>query len=64
MSWQIWDEDEWEPVFETTPTSCSMGRRRRDPAEVARIKAERERKREDEILAQADAIRARRGVLA
>jgi hypothetical protein len=33
---------------------------RRDPAEVKRIKAEKARCHEDQILAQADAIRARR----
>lgn len=40
--------------------SFGMGMRRRDPAAVAKIKAERLRKQEDEILAKADAIRARR----
>lgn len=42
--------------------SSSYTMRRRDPAEVKRIKAERERKREDEILAQAEAIKARRAI--
>ena len=39
---------------------ASSSRRRRPPEEVARIKAERLRKEEDEILARADAIRTRR----
>lgn len=72
------DMDEWESVHESRPcTACNGDRskcygqcngmaswrmQRRDPAEVKRIKAERERKREDEILAQADRIRAARGI--
>jgi hypothetical protein len=70
------DPDEFESVHESTPcTRCrgdlskcdggcngssSFSLRRRDPADVARIKAERRRKEEDEILARADAIRATR----
>jgi hypothetical protein len=38
----------------------SIGSRRRDPAEIARLRAERQAKREDAVLAEADAIRARR----
>jgi hypothetical protein len=73
------DEDEWERVVETRPcTSCngdlrqcngrcngsfSYGMRRRTPAEVARIKSERRISAEDRILAEADAIRARRAAL-
>lgn len=48
---------------EVTPfCTCSMGftQKRRDPLEVLKIKKERERKREDKILAEAEAIRARR----
>ena len=72
----LYDEDEFETVTESRPcTSCdgdlrkcnggcngyfSMGQRRRDPAEVRRIKAEREKAREDAVLAEADLIRARR----
>lgn len=72
------DTDEWEIVCESRPcTACngdrtkcdgrcngmaSWGMKRRDPAEVKRIKAERLRKEEDEILAQADRIRAQRGL--
>lgn len=76
MSWIIWDEDEWETVCESRPcSSCggdlrkcnghcngmgSMGQRRRAPEDVARIKAEKRRVHEAAILAEADAIRARR----
>lgn len=41
--------------------SSSIGSRRRSPDEVAAIKGKRRREEEDAILAQADAIRARRG---
>lgn len=70
------DEDEMETFVTTRAcTSCggdlskcdggcngsiSIGSRRRPAYEVARIKAERRRKEEDEILAKADAIRAMR----
>lgn len=74
MSWLYHDEDEWEPTSTHRPcTGCidgkcsgrcnasgSIGCRRRDPAEVARIKADRLRREEDEILRRADAIRSRR----
>ncbi len=40
--------------------SFSMGPRRRSPEEIAKIKAERLRQREDGILAEAEAIRRRR----
>ena len=40
--------------------SASWGSVRRPPEEVAAIKAERRQKEEEEILAKADAIRARR----
>lgn len=68
------DPDEWEYVFESRQctvcrgdtTKCNGGcngmsgggLRRRDPADVLRIKAERRRKEEDEILAKAEEIRA------
>lgn len=71
-----YDDDEFETVVISNPcTACNgdrtkchgqcngsvhYGSKRRDPTEVQRIKAERERKREDEVLAEADAIRARR----
>lgn len=74
----FWDEDMYEPVSEHRPcTACggdlrkcnggcngmsSFGWRVRSPEEVAKIKADRLKKQEDDILAQADAIRARRSV--
>jgi hypothetical protein len=70
------DDDEWEPTYERRPcTTCngdmrkcnggcngmsSYGMKRRDPVEVAKIKADRQRREEDAILARADAIRALR----
>lgn len=73
---QIHDEDEWEIVVESRPcTRCNgdrskcdggcngsfgVGQRRRPPEAVAKIKAERQRQREDAILAEAETIRARR----
>jgi hypothetical protein len=73
----IHDEDEFETVITSRPctvcngdrTKCDGGcngmagfsQRRRSPAEVKKIKADRQRKRDDEILAQAAVIRARRG---
>jgi hypothetical protein len=72
----IWDEDEWEGVSSHRPcTVCNgdlkkcngacngssgYGLRRRDPKEVAAIKAKRQTEHEARILAEADAIRARR----
>lgn len=72
------DEDEWEVVIEHRECSVCRGDmrkcdgrcngmssyslKRRDPKGVAKIKAERQRQREDEILAEADAIRRRRGL--
>ena len=74
-----WDQDEWELVTESRPcTACggdmkkcngmcngmfSAGHRRRDPADVARIKADRLRKEEDAILARAEAIKAARATV-
>jgi hypothetical protein len=71
-----YDEDEYETVVTSRPcTACGGDPRkcnggcngmagissvRRPPAEVARIKAERLRKHEDEVLAEAEAIKARR----
>lgn len=71
MSWILHDPDEWETVVDSKTYgqypgtdvpfgSLSVSRRRRAPEEVARIKAERQRKEEDEILRRADEIRARR----
>lgn len=70
------DEDEWETVVEHRQcASCrgdmrkcrggcngmsGYGLKRRSVVEVMRIKAERRRKEEDDVLARADAIRARR----
>jgi hypothetical protein len=71
------DPDEWETVTTSRPcTACDGGRRRcngmcngafsfsnrrRPPEEVAKIKAEKQRQHEDAILAEAEAIRRRRG---
>lgn len=76
MSHFVLDDADWETVVERRPCAAcdggkkpcrggcngmlSIGTRRRDPVEAAKIKAERERKREDAILEEADAIRARR----
>jgi hypothetical protein len=40
--------------------SFGMGSRRRSNEEIRKIKTERQRKHEDAVLAEADAIRARR----
>lgn len=74
--WIDWDDDQYETVTTSRPcTACqgdrskcnghcngffSLGTRQRDPAEVAKIKAERQRKHEDAILAEAEQIKARR----
>lgn len=60
------DLDEWETVTESGSYGHGMGwatcgRRRRAPDEVARIKAEKLAEHEEAVLAEADAIRARRG---
>ena len=70
-----WDADEWEVVTEhRSCTACggnlrcngmcngmsSFGYKRRDPVEVKRIGAERERQRADAILQEADFIIAQR----
>lgn len=55
-----YDEDEWETVVSMASGNVVMSQRRRDPAEIVRIKAERTRKEEDEILRRAEAIMARR----
>ena len=78
MSYILYDEDEWETIVQHRPCgvcqddmrrcngmcngSSSIGQRRRAPGDVARIKAERLRKEEDEILRRADAIRAARAI--
>lgn len=73
MSWLLHDPDEWETVshyhsygeFAGHPmASMSVGQRRRPSEEVARIKAEKRRAHEDAVLAEADAIRAGRALLA
>lgn len=72
----IYDEDEFESVVQSRPcTTCGgdmrkcdggcngymiVSSRRRSPEKIAKIKAERERQREDAILAEAEAIRIRR----
>lgn len=75
MSYAIHDPDEWvwvpgkSEITGTFPgTNVPFGwvtsghLERRDPAEVSRIRAERERAREEAVLAEADLIRARRAV--
>jgi hypothetical protein len=44
--------------------SFSIGMQRRDPAEVRRIKADRQKRQEDEILRRAEALKARRRLFA
>lgn len=72
------DPDEWTVKTESRPcTACDGGKRpcngacngmasfshvRRDPKEVAKIKADRQRQHEDDVLAEAAAIRHRRGI--
>jgi hypothetical protein len=72
------DPDEWETVttshmcpfherhpgeaFAGCTCSASVSQHRRDPADVAKIKARKRREHEDRILAEAEAIRARRAV--
>lgn len=67
--WIIHDQDEWEVVSESNIDgymfghpigSASIGWRRRDPVEVAKIKAARQEEHERQVLAEADAIRASR----
>ena len=76
MSYFHYDPDEYKVVTESRPcTSCdgdwkrcngacngfaSMVTVRRGPEEIARLKAERLYKEENEILARANSIRARR----
>lgn len=63
MSIQYFDPDEWETVTTfggSGPTSWgSIGQKRRAPDEIARIKADKQRAEEADILRRADAIRAR-----
>lgn len=66
--YMIHDEDEWETVVTSGGQSpytgwLNIGQRRRAPEEVKRIKADRLRKEEDEILRRADEIRTRRGLV-
>jgi hypothetical protein len=74
------DEDEWQTVSESRPcTVCNgdprkcngtcngslfIGTVRRPPAEVAAIKARRQREHDDAVLAEAEAIKARRASIA
>jgi hypothetical protein len=74
--YMLWDEDEWELVIELRPCAAcggnlrkcngmcngmlSVGHKRRDPADVKHIKVERELKREDAILQEAEFIVAKR----
>lgn len=70
----LWDEDEWETVFDHRPCSCGgkcngccngyagISQRRRTPEAVAAIKAERLRNHEEAVLAEAEIIKMRRRV--
>lgn len=69
MSWHLYDPIEWETVVtgETWPGplgvpvgSFGVSYRRKPDDVIAKLKAERERLREDAVLAEADAIRVRR----
>jgi hypothetical protein len=79
VSYILYDPDEYESVskydtcafhklhpgekFAWCGCSLSMTQRRRSPEEYAAIKAERRRKEEDGILAQAEIIKASRALL-
>ena len=72
-----YDPDEWVVKTESRPcTACEGGKRRcngacngmasfshvrRPAAEVAKIKADRQRQHEDDVLAEAELIHRRRG---
>lgn len=58
--YMLHDPDEWETVYYTAEGAFGCSQRRRAPDEVARIKAEKRLAHENKILAEADAIRARR----
>lgn len=74
----LYDPDEWETVVDSRLcTACggdlrkcdgrcngmtSYGQRRRTPEEVAKIKEAKQHEHERNVLAEADAIRARRSV--
>lgn len=60
MSYIFYDPDEWETVSVSTPTSCSIGQRRRSPEAIAKIKAEKLFLHEEAVLAEAARIKARR----
>jgi len=78
MSYFLHDPDEWESYAWSTPCptcegdlrkcngmclgSGGSGMRKRAPEDVARIKAERLRKEEDDILVRAEAIKAKRSL--
>lgn len=70
------DDDEWEAVsshrtcgfhklqpgmpYAGCTCSSSYGQRRRTPGEIAKIKADKRKAREDAVLAEADLIRTHR----
>lgn len=72
MGWSHFDPDEYEAVVESRPCSCrgkcdgrcngmfGISQRRRSDAEIRKIKAERRRKEEDDILARAEQIKQSR----
>lgn len=57
-----YDPDEWETIVEHGPHGYSYTQRRRPAEEVYRIKADRMRKEEDEILMKAKIIIAARAL--
>lgn len=68
------DDDWYETIVESKPCPCkgkcdghctgsfSIYTRQRDPVEVMKIKAERRRKEEDQILIRAEEIKRSRGL--
>jgi hypothetical protein len=74
MGYIDFDPDEYEAVTESRPCTCggkcngrcngmfSQGWRRRSPEEIAAIKRKARKEYEDRILAQAERIKALRGI--
>lgn len=62
MSYILHDPDQWETIFTSTPNSAGMSMRQRDPSEVLKIKEAKRLQQEENILAQAADIQARRAL--